>query len=54
MVGFSLGVGINYEINGFRVGGQLRIRRDLTTNYILADNVDTYNQSVGLSLVVGI
>jgi opacity protein-like surface antigen len=54
MVGFSLGAGINYEINGFRVGGQLRIRRDLTTNFVLADNVDTYNQSVGLSLIIGI
>ena len=51
-VGVSVGAGAQGKVQGYRIGGQLRIHRDLTVNF--RDSRDTYNQTIGLDLFAGI
>jgi len=52
-VGVILGAGAQGKVAGkYRVGGQIRLHRDLTINF--RDSRDTYNQSIGLDIFVGI
>jgi hypothetical protein len=51
-MGVSIGAGAQGKVDKYRIGGQIRLHRDLTVNF--KDSRDTYNQSIGLDLFVGI
>lgn len=50
--GFSIGAGIQTERAPLCFAAQVRLRRDFTPN--LSDKLETYNQSIGLDLLMGI
>ena len=54
--GLSVGLGVQWNIPPARAAVQVRVRRDLTSIYgpDAKDDLDVYNQSIGLDFLIGL